>query len=75
MLASPQAMARSQVTETRADHGKISGIWGLVWFFVLFSKVKKNLIFPKFAFQKDVGARLRNQCKEISKVPERKAVR
>lgn len=50
-------------------------VWGLVWFFVLFSKVKKKLIFPKFAFQKDVGARLRNQCKEISKVPERKAVR
>ena len=47
-------------------------VWSLVWFFVLFSEVKK--LFPKFVFQKDARSRLRNQCKEISKVPERKAV-
>ena len=45
----------------------------MVWFFVLFSEVKK-LLFPKSVFQKDVGSRLR-KCKEISKVPERKAVK
>lgn len=46
-------------------------VWGLVWFFVLFSEVKK--LFPKFVFQKDAGSR--NQCKEISKgTLERKAV-